>query len=411
VFLSADKVQGNWQGMNPYGYVDGNPETKSDPSGKMIEGQNGEYGNIDSQGNLHLWIPFPLYGAGDGYNENGNYAYHTFHYARAELHQPTYRPPPQENMLQQVLDGLGTFFAHLAARMSLQDPSCGLMLSFAPTTKVATSQGEKAISSLHPGEKVWAYNPKTHKMELQPIVHVWINHDHDLVDLTIRSTTPAQHGKAVRTTNEVIHTNKKHPFLTAEKGFVPVSQLRIGMHVLNAGGGVGTITMLKTVPGTMTMYNLEIAQDHTYAIGEGQWIVHNCDSGPVSGSDEDPTDNITMQDILNNPQLLRNLSPQQVELIAARDGGWVTGPLRKSQLPGETFNQLNPKGTAFTDKYIQWHAGGGRHGPNPYWKVSTNQGIVRVDYEGPTTTGGDIEGGDIEGGGTIGGDIPDVIEP
>ncbi len=33
VFLSADTVQGNPQGMNPYAYVGGNPETHSDPTG------------------------------------------------------------------------------------------------------------------------------------------------------------------------------------------------------------------------------------------------------------------------------------------------------------------------------------------------------------------------------------------
>jgi RHS repeat-associated protein len=32
-FLSADTVQGNMQGMDPYDYVGGNPETRNDPSG------------------------------------------------------------------------------------------------------------------------------------------------------------------------------------------------------------------------------------------------------------------------------------------------------------------------------------------------------------------------------------------
>ena len=42
VFLSADSAQGNGQGMNPYGYVGGNPETWSDPSGRVIAGPGGQ---------------------------------------------------------------------------------------------------------------------------------------------------------------------------------------------------------------------------------------------------------------------------------------------------------------------------------------------------------------------------------
>lgn len=43
-FLSADNVQGNVQGMNPYAYVHGNPETATDPTGQRecILGDDGE---------------------------------------------------------------------------------------------------------------------------------------------------------------------------------------------------------------------------------------------------------------------------------------------------------------------------------------------------------------------------------
>jgi RHS repeat-associated protein len=41
VFLSADTVQGNAQGMNPYAYVAGNPETFTDPSGQYVAGPGG----------------------------------------------------------------------------------------------------------------------------------------------------------------------------------------------------------------------------------------------------------------------------------------------------------------------------------------------------------------------------------
>ncbi len=150
---------------------------------------------------------------------------------------------------------------------------CGAGLSFIATTIVATSVGEQAIGGLHPGEQVWAYNPTTKKMELQPILHVWINHDNDLVNLTITHTV--KQGKGTKAISEVIHTNKKHPFLTVEKGFLPVGQITLGLHIVEADGETGVVSGWKVVPGVMTMYNLTVAYDHTFTVGDGQWIVHN----------------------------------------------------------------------------------------------------------------------------------------
>jgi RHS repeat-associated protein len=58
VFLSADKVQGNPQGLNPYGYVGGNPETWSDPTGHL-EIREGDF--IDGGGEAD---PFASLGGG-----------------------------------------------------------------------------------------------------------------------------------------------------------------------------------------------------------------------------------------------------------------------------------------------------------------------------------------------------------
>jgi len=80
-------------------------------------------------------------------------------------------------------------------------------------------------------------------MELQPILHVWINHDNDLVDLTITSQTHPPLKSSQQ--SEVVHTTQKHPFLTVEKGFLPVGQIKLGMHVLRADGSA-------------TMYNLSV---------------------------------------------------------------------------------------------------------------------------------------------------------
>jgi len=113
-------------------------------------------------------------------------------------------------------------------------------------------------------------------MEDEPILHVWIHTDNDLVDLTLTTKLHAPHSTVTTTASETIHTNKKHPFFTEEQGFVPVAQLKIGMHVLRADGRYGVVTGYKVVLGAKVMYNLEVAQDHTFTVGVGQWVVHNC---------------------------------------------------------------------------------------------------------------------------------------
>jgi RHS repeat-associated protein len=45
-FLSPDTVQGNAQGLDPYAYVGGNPETRTDPTGQMFVGGGGGSSDI-----------------------------------------------------------------------------------------------------------------------------------------------------------------------------------------------------------------------------------------------------------------------------------------------------------------------------------------------------------------------------
>jgi RHS repeat-associated protein len=60
-FISADTVQGNGQGMEPYAYVGGNPETNNDPTGQKVvscaqashsrcEGPEGSWGGVGGGG-------------------------------------------------------------------------------------------------------------------------------------------------------------------------------------------------------------------------------------------------------------------------------------------------------------------------------------------------------------------------
>jgi hypothetical protein len=186
---------------------------------------------------------------------------------------------------QRLLNFIGNVWNNLNA--PAPDPYM-CVASFDPQTKVATSKGPTAIVQLYPKDQVWAYNPQTHKKELKPILHVMVHYDTDLVDLTFTYTKSTHAGQSEPQV-ETIHTTQRHPFLSQEDGFVPAGQLVIGMHVVRSDGSVGTLVKWQVVPGANDMYNLEVAQDHTFTVGDGQWVVHNCPfdsySNPQTGQD------------------------------------------------------------------------------------------------------------------------------
>jgi RHS repeat-associated protein len=359
VFVSADKVQGNMQGMDPYSYVGGNPETATDPTGNVRQGPNGAtswtnpngdiimstpQGGASVIGHTHPWSPGASASGANNGTSSSPAASHPAKPSGPTVSQVVKALSSVAGVAGQVLwqaidlvfnfsgmwhdiqtltdenanwwvkaaavadlgvtvftdinmldgEGEAARAAEVGAEIAekgvadvtedagrdVVEAGCGGGLSFLFTTKVATQQGEQAIGTLKVGAKVWAYNPNTKKMELQPILHVWINHDNDLVDLTITHVT---HAKGAKPVSEVIHTNKKHPFLTVEKGFLPVGQIKLGMHVVEADGQAGVISGWKVVPGVKVMYNLEVAQDHTFVVGVGMWVVHNC-ANPEAGS-------------------------------------------------------------------------------------------------------------------------------
>lgn len=116
-----------------------------------------------------------------------------------------------------------------------------------------------------------------------------------------------------------------------------------------------------------------------------------------------------MQDIMSDPYLVENMTPEQVANIA-RQEGWVVGPLKQSQhgSVGISMNQPNAKGTGFTDQYVQYHEGGGYHGDAPYWKISSAKGgTVRIGPQFPRPS----IGGDTTSEDTTPEEIPDFIDP
>lgn len=137
------------------------------------------------------------------------------------------------------------------------------------------------------GDQVQSYNPSAKTVSTQTVQQVFINHDTDLIDVTLavqpvgKQTKPQQvavvsHGShAPPVTTEVVHTTQKHPWLTTQ-GWMTAGQLQLGDQVQQLDGATATVVGLKIIVGTASMYDLTVSNVHTFAVGDGQFVVHNC---------------------------------------------------------------------------------------------------------------------------------------
>jgi pretoxin HINT domain-containing protein len=84
-------------------------------------------------------------------------------------------------------------------------------------------------------------------------------------------------------TDELVHTTSEQPWLTADRVWVSAGELHADEQVIGLDGHTATITTVRVVSGAAAMYNLQVNQlhtfAHTFAVGNGQYVVHNrCDS-------------------------------------------------------------------------------------------------------------------------------------
>lgn len=159
--------------------------------------------------------------------------------------------------------------------------------SFAPDTLVVLAdRSTKAISTITASDLVLATDPATGVTAPQPVSGVWVNHDTDLLDLTIAGGD----GQAT-----VVHTTAGHPFyrdnttgggvtgLAAKagataRGWTNGADLRTGDHLTTLDGTPARVIGTRVVPGTADMWDLTVENTHTFhlATTAGNVLVHNC---------------------------------------------------------------------------------------------------------------------------------------
>jgi RHS repeat-associated protein/uncharacterized repeat protein (TIGR01451 family) len=137
--------------------------------------------------------------------------------------------------------------------------------SFSGDTPVATPEGAVPISTLEIGDLVYAWHEDTNSTDVYTITDTISHIDAFIVLLTID--------------DELLDTTVEHPFYTLERGWVDAIDLRLGEHIPQLDGEVGVVTGLSYEFRSQPMYNLTVAEAHTFFVGDEQWLVHNCGLG------------------------------------------------------------------------------------------------------------------------------------
>ncbi|HEY0709190.1 MAG TPA: polymorphic toxin-type HINT domain-containing protein, partial [Polyangia bacterium] len=148
-------------------------------------------------------------------------------------------------------------------------PACrgGFCMCFVAGTPVMTATGLQPIEAIPYGTLVLTRGEADQPLVWRPVVNTFVNRARALVTLTVR----AQEGRA-----ETLSTTANHPFYVGGRGWVEAGELVPGQDTLiDHAGRELAIESAETLPGRVRVYNLEIAEHHSYFVGTSGVWVHN----------------------------------------------------------------------------------------------------------------------------------------
>ena len=163
---------------------------------------------------------------------------------------------------------------------------------FVAGTKVLAKDGLKNIEAIRPGDIVWSRDEFTKESDWRPVLETFITHPEEIFQLTYRLRGPpvglitSENAQSTSQTlrEETLGVTPPHPFFVISRstpGFVPAGQLRAGDVLQLANDGTAVVVSITRQPapdGTaFATYNFEVADFHTYFVGEaGVWVHNTC---------------------------------------------------------------------------------------------------------------------------------------
>ncbi|HUY56149.1 MAG TPA: SBBP repeat-containing protein [Candidatus Nanopelagicaceae bacterium] len=144
---------------------------------------------------------------------------------------------------------------------------------FPAGTLVATPKGKVAIEHLRVGDPVLAEDPKSGKVEPEPLTAVVLEPVQPLVAVDLSD------GTTIRVTANHAFWVDGGPGL-AKAGWLEAGQLKPGDRLRTATGAEVTVLRVRWNMGNALVYTLTVAVDHTFFVGTDGVLVHNAGPGP-----------------------------------------------------------------------------------------------------------------------------------
>jgi hypothetical protein len=155
------------------------------------------------------------------------------------------------------------------------------------------------ISKVRIGDMVLATDTTSGKTEAEPVTTLWVNHDDDLMDVTVKTASGTSTIKS--TQHHLFWDLSTHAWVQAEN-------LAAGTSLETLNGATATVVTTTVVPGAADMWDLTVDNDHDFFVvvstgSQTAVLVHNigpCDEWADNYMSEnggtpqriDPTENV-----------------------------------------------------------------------------------------------------------------------
>ncbi len=167
------------------------------------------------------------------------------------------------------------------------------MACFVAGTYVLALDGLKRIENIVAGDKIMAANPDTFEIAEKKVLETYVRQVDKLVHLTING--------------EEIVTTDNHPFYVQGRGFIEAGSLLVGDKLVSVNGEDLFVEdySIELTEETISVYNFQVEDFHTYFISEYKVWVHNVDCMPTEkqkgfvSSKQNPDGSITVTKKIN----------------------------------------------------------------------------------------------------------------